>query len=150
MPNKPSDLERTPGTVSPRRLSSLARLLLVLLGTLCMGLGALGVVLPVLPTTPFLLGAVFCYARSSQRLYSWLLQRKCIAKHLEELTVHKGLTAKSKWSIMGVASTFIVIAAILINKPAMYVVFGVLLGVKVLCFTFWIKTIPDFKKLERK
>jgi hypothetical protein len=68
---------------------------------------------------------------------------------LEELTVHKGLTAKSKWSIMGVASTFIVIAAILINKPAMYVVFGVLLGVKVLCFTFWIK-IPDFKKLERK
>jgi hypothetical protein len=78
MLNKPSDLERTPGTASLRRLSSPSRLLLVLLGTLCMGLGALGVILTVFPTTPFLLGAVFCYARSSQRLYSWLLRRKYI------------------------------------------------------------------------
>jgi|GEM_PF-453445 len=56
-------------------LSPVARLTLIIIGTLALGLAILGLFLPGLPTTPFLLLATGCYARSSDRLYRWVLTR---------------------------------------------------------------------------
>ena len=47
------------------------KILYLTLGVISMALGAVGVVLPILPTTPFLLLAAFCFAKSSQRLHRW-------------------------------------------------------------------------------
>ena len=52
------------------------RLLWVVLGLGCVGLGLVGVVLPLLPTVPFMLLAAFCFARSSERLHGWLLSHR--------------------------------------------------------------------------
>ena len=49
------------------------RIVWLVLGLLCIGLGLVGVVLPLLPTVPFMLLAAFCFARSSERLHHWLL-----------------------------------------------------------------------------
>ena len=55
--------------------SGLRRWLLLVAGTLAVGLAALGAILPLLPTTPFLLVAAACYLRSSRRLHRWELRR---------------------------------------------------------------------------
>ena len=54
----------------------MSRVLLMTLGFILVAIGALGVVVPVLPTTPFLLLAAACFARSSQRFYDWLLNSR--------------------------------------------------------------------------
>jgi uncharacterized membrane protein YbaN (DUF454 family) len=56
------------------------RVTLILLGTLFLALGAIGVIVPGLPTTPFLLLAAALYFRSSERLYSWLLNHRIFGK----------------------------------------------------------------------
>ncbi|HEY7566482.1 MAG TPA: YbaN family protein [Gemmatimonadaceae bacterium] len=66
----------------PARASGTRRWALLVCGTLSLGLGLLGVFVPLLPTTCFLLLAAWCYARSSQRLYDRLLNARIIGPYL--------------------------------------------------------------------
>ena len=66
------------------------RAVLIVAGTLCVGLGALGIFLPLLPTTPFLLLAAACYARSSQRFYDWLLNNKYLGQYITGYVQRRG------------------------------------------------------------
>ena len=59
------------------------KLIYILLGCLSLGLGALGVVLPLLPAFPFLLFAGFCFAKSSKRLHTWFVNTKLYKNNLE-------------------------------------------------------------------
>ncbi|OHD80176.1 MAG: hypothetical protein A3J97_06145 [Spirochaetes bacterium RIFOXYC1_FULL_54_7] len=80
--------------------SRMKRVLLVVAGTLFVGLGLLGVVLPVLPTTPFLLLAAACYIRSSRRLYHWLLTNRFFGEYLRRFRDGEGIPLPTKiWAI---------------------------------------------------
>ena len=59
------------------------RVLLIACGTLCVVLGVLGIFVPVLPTTPLLLLAAICYARSSERFYHWLLNNRWFGEYIK-------------------------------------------------------------------
>ena len=59
------------------------KLLFLILGCLCLGLGCIGIVLPILPTVPFFLVTVICFANSSQKLHDWFIHTKMYQKHLE-------------------------------------------------------------------
>lgn len=60
------------------------RIVLVSVGSTALALGVVGIVVPVLPTTPFLLLAAACYARASDRLYAWLIGQPALGPIIEE------------------------------------------------------------------
>lgn len=97
------------------KMGSMSRHLLAIAGSICVGLGALGIFLPVLPTTPFLLLAVGCYAKSSNRLYVWLLNHKYLGRYVRAFKVHRAIPLKGKivavvliWSTIGSSVIFFV------------------------------------------
>ncbi|MEM6160620.1 DUF454 family protein [Erwinia sp. P6884] len=72
------------------------RIILLIIGWLAMGLATLGVVLPLLPTTPFLLLAAWCFARSSPRFHDWLLNRSLFGPYLRHWQQHRALPPRTK------------------------------------------------------
>jgi uncharacterized membrane protein YbaN (DUF454 family) len=65
--------------------------LLIFIGVVSLGLGILGIFLPVLPTTPFLLLSATLFARSSSRLYSWLLYHKVLGEYIRGFLQEKAI-----------------------------------------------------------
>lgn len=96
-------------------MDRLKRFLLVAAGTACVALGALGVVLPLLPTTPFLLLAAACYARSSDRFYHWLMTNRWCGKSIRNYRAGNGIPRRQKvltiallWATIGTTACFAV------------------------------------------
>ena len=77
-------------------MNSIVRLLLVIAGSISLAFGVIGIFLPVLPTTPFLLLASFCYVRSSERLHRWLLEHRVFGKYIYNYEVHRAIPKKTK------------------------------------------------------
>ena len=67
------------------------KIILIAVGSFCLALGTVGVVLPILPTVPFYMAAAFCYAKSSRRLHSWFTGTGLYKKHLCSFVEHKGM-----------------------------------------------------------
>jgi len=65
-------------------------------GTICVGLGVLGIFLPILPTTPFLLLAAFCYGRGSVRFYDWLVKRSLFSDYIQNYREGRGIPLRQK------------------------------------------------------
>lgn len=72
------------------------RWLLWLAGSVALVLGLIGVVLPGLPTTPFILLAAACYAKASPRLHGWLLNHRFLGPMVRDWEAHRSLTRRSK------------------------------------------------------
>jgi hypothetical protein len=72
------------------------RWLLIGAGTLSAGLGIIGVLVPVLPTTPFLLLAAACYMRSSERFYQWLIDNRIFGTYVRNYIEGRGMPIKIK------------------------------------------------------
>jgi len=72
------------------------RYVLISTGTIFLGLGLIGIVFPLLPTTPFLLLAAACYARGSQKFYMWLISNKYFGAYIKNYREGKGIPLKIK------------------------------------------------------
>lgn len=75
---------------------------LISCGSLSLGLGVIGIILPLLPTTPFLLLAAACYAKSSESLYHWLLENKYFGSYIKNYRAGKGIPLKVKITAVSV------------------------------------------------
>lgn len=119
------------------------RILWVILGFAAIGLGAVGVVLPVLPTTPFLLLASFCLAKGSERFHIWFTGTKLYKNHLDDFVQNRSMTLKTKLSILLPASAMLLLAlAAMPNKYGRaFIVFLIIF--KYVYFFTRIKTIPS-------
>jgi|GEM_PF-303305 len=93
---------KKPITRYPRRTGrkslrdSIPRLLWVAVGSVCVGIGVVGVVVPLLPTTPFLLLAAFCYSRGSPVLRRWLLSNRVCGEYLRSYIEGRGFPYRVK------------------------------------------------------
>jgi len=88
--------------------------LLIAAGSLMVGLGILGIFLPLLPTTPFLLLAAACYIRSSRRFYEWLINNRWLGRYIRDYREKRGVPAAAKivslfllWATIGVSAVFV-------------------------------------------
>ncbi|MBK6751138.1 MAG: YbaN family protein [Pyrinomonadaceae bacterium] len=72
--------------------------LLIFAGTLCVGLGVLGMFLPLMPTTVFLLLAAYCYSRSSEKFHNWLLNNRWCGSYIRNYKSGKGISLRQKVS----------------------------------------------------
>jgi len=106
--NREGGLDRGSKKVSEKS-NRLLRWILVSLGTLFVGLGILGIFLPLLPTTPFLLLAAACYVRSSKRFYHWLLNNKWFGSYIKNYKEKKRIPLKAK--ILSISLLWITILA---------------------------------------
>lgn len=77
-------------------MNSAKKALLVTAGSLCIVLAVLGVFLPLLPTTPFLLLASACYVRSSERLHGWLMGNRLLGGYIRNFKERRGITLRAK------------------------------------------------------
>ena len=119
------------------------KLLYIVLGCIALGLGAVGTVLPILPTTPLLLVAAFCFARSSEKLNQWFKNTRLYKENLETFVRGQGMTKKAKIRIMLTVTVIIVIAFVAMRNT---IIGRICLAVVWLChviaFTFFIKNCP--------
>jgi uncharacterized membrane protein YbaN (DUF454 family) len=76
--------------------TALKRYLVIALGTICLAIGIVGIFTPILPTTPFLLLAAYCYLRSSQRFYRWLMNNRVFGSYIRSYTEGRGIPLKVK------------------------------------------------------
>ena len=89
------------------------RRLLIGAGTLCTGLGIIGIFIPILPTTPFLLLAAACYMRSSERFYQWLINNRIFGAYVRNYVEGRGMPVRIKlftilllWLTIGLTTAF--------------------------------------------
>ncbi|HJC34905.1 MAG TPA: YbaN family protein [Candidatus Mediterraneibacter faecipullorum] len=121
---------------------NLVRIVWLLIGFLAMGLGAVGVVLPVLPTTPFLLLASFCLAKGSARFHRWFTGTKLYKKHLESFVENRTMTLKTKFSLLIPASCMLLLAFLAMQNVygRVFIIFLILF--KYVYFFTRIRTVP--------
>lgn len=93
------------------------RFLFLVLGTLCVGLAVLGVILPVLPTTPFLLLAGGCYARGSERAHAWLLSNRLLGPTLRRWHEERTISVRAKTAAVGLMFLMMAVSAWLTRDP---------------------------------
>ncbi len=127
----------------------LKRLLFLILGCICLGLGFIGCFLPILPTVPFWLATVFFFANSSQKLHDWFISTKMYKKHLESYVKKEGMLLQTKLIIMITVTLVMGIGFTMMMLKAIYVpsiILAVVWGCHIIYFVFGVKTIK--KKSE--
>lgn len=118
------------------------------IGSLCFGAGMVGVFLPLLPTTPFVLAALFCFARGSGRLHRWLLSTKLYQKHVKKFNETRSMTLKSKVIIL-VSASLMLIAGFYFSKSIYArIIIVLVICIKYYVFIFKIKTVSN-KSISR-
>jgi uncharacterized membrane protein YbaN (DUF454 family) len=116
------------------------KIIYIALGLLFVAIGAIVRFIPGIPTTPFLLLALFFFSRSSERLSCWLKNTYFYRKYLEDYVNTKSMSRKQKITIQIIASVMMAISFVAIDNVAFRIVMVVLFLVHHYVFIFKIKT----------
>ncbi|MFO7636933.1 MAG: YbaN family protein [Clostridia bacterium] len=122
--------------------------LLIVSGMVALGLGILGIFLPVLPTTPFLLLAGYCFLRSSKKLHCWLVNHRVFGSYIYHYMTYKAVKKRAK--IMAVIFLWTTLAISFFLVDIIYVrIFLVLVGIAVTTHLALLKTYREDMRDKR-
>lgn len=124
----------------------LKQLVFLIIGCLSLALGCVGIVLPILPTVPFFLVTVFCFANSSQRLHDWFIGTQMYKKHLDSFVKKKGMTVRTKAGILLSVTLLMAAGFFLMLRKGLVVpcvILAVIWAFHVVYFVFGVKTITE-------
>ena len=137
--------EYTPANRAKKHSSRHVRFILVVIGTIALALGIIGIILPLLPTTPFLLLATACYARSSDRFYNGLMANRVLGPPIKEWRDYRSVTKKTKFSsIIIITISFGVTILFVLANP----VPRIILSVVALAFIVILLLLPTRRREE--
>lgn len=122
------------------------RVIFLIAGCLCLGLGCIGIVLPILPTVPFFLLTVFFFANSSQKLHDWFISTNMYKKHLDSFVKKKGMTVRTKTTILGSVTLLMSIGFFVMARKDIWVpciILAIVWVCHVIYFVFGVKTISE-------
>ena len=131
-------------------MKSIKKYIYITIGLISVVLGAIGVILPILPTTPFLLLASYCFAKGSDRFNNWFINTKLYKNHLDSFVKERAMTLKEKICIVGFADFMLVFPLIILDSLFMKFVILTLILIKFYYFIFKIKTITKEEKIRLK
>ncbi len=131
---KQKKLEKTKTNKLSR--SKILRVIFLIVGFISFGLGTVGIILPILPTTPFYLLAAFCFVRGSNKFANWFLNSKFYKNHVGNFAKHRVMTIYGELILLTFVSTLLLTSMWFINSFAMCIVFPCLIACKYGYFVF--------------
>lgn len=122
------------------------KIIFVTVGCICLGLGCIGIILPILPTVPFFLATAFCFAKSSSRLHSWFIGTNMYKKHLRSYVEKRGMLMRTKLTILGTVTLLMGFGCFMMLRRDIFIPCVILAAVwaaHVIYFLFGVKTIKE-------
>ncbi|MGL5692435.1 MAG: YbaN family protein [Peptostreptococcaceae bacterium] len=124
-------------------LARIKKYIYVVVGVISLGLGIIGAIIPIFPTTPFLLLSSFCFARGSNKFDKWFKSTKIYKSNLESFINDRAMTIKQKMNILLFADMMLVFPIIILDSIYIRIFLLLLIAFKYYYFIFKIKTIKD-------
>lgn len=124
----------------------LKRIIFTVIGCVSLGIGCVGAVLPIIPTVPFFLLTVFCFANSSEKLHNWFVNTKMYKKHLDSFVKKKGMTVKTKVTILTSVTAIMLLGFILMMLKGIIIpsiILALVWLLHLVYFIFFVKTIAE-------
>jgi len=118
---------------------NIKKFFLIALGFILVGLGTVGVIIPVLPTTPFILLAAFCFSASSKKFYTWLQRNRVFGQYIENYRTKQGISIRLKIASIAFLWTGLVVSMLITQAIWLYIILGIV-GVCVTIHLLLIKT----------
>ncbi len=120
----------------------IGKIILIALGCICLALGTVGIVLPILPTVPFYMATAFCFAKSSERLHCWFVSSSVYKKHLQSFVEKRGMLLKTKLTILITVTLLMCFGFAMMGRvPAGRVILVCVWVFHIIYFCFGVKTI---------